>query len=266
MSDLLVLGVAAPLFGAILGSFINALSFRFNTGRSILWARSTSLRTSRSRCMHCNHTLASVDLVPVFSYLWLRGRCRYCRAHISVQYPLVEVSAALLAAMTYFAHPEPVEFFFWLFVWMVLLFVVVYDLRHTIIPLSCSALLIVLALSYLAGSGLYADPLYLLAGPLLAAPLFLFSLVSKGQWMGWGDGLLEMSLGWLLGLTLGLTALMLAFWSGAAVGIALLAAKRGITMKSEVPFAPFLALGALIVHFSHVDLFSTLPVLLAALF
>jgi prepilin signal peptidase PulO-like enzyme (type II secretory pathway) len=99
------------------------------------------------------------------------------------------------------------------------------------------------------------------AGPILASPLVLLSLVSKGRWMGWGDGPLELSLGFLLGLSAGGTALMLAFWIGAAVGILLMVFKKGLTMKSELPFAPFLVAGALVVHFFHVDFFSTLPFL-----
>ncbi len=79
--------------------------------------------------------------------------------------------------------------------------------------------------------------------------------------MGWGDGPLELSLGWLLGLSLGATALMLSFWIGAGLGILLIAFKKGLTMRSELPFAPFLIAGALAVHFFHVDFFSSLPFL-----
>jgi prepilin signal peptidase PulO-like enzyme (type II secretory pathway) len=83
--------------------------------------------------------------------------------------------------------------------------------------------------------------------------------------MGWGDSALELSLGWFLGLSLGLTAFMLAFWSGAFVGIVLLAASRlgffGYTIKSELPFAPFLVLGAALAYFFHVDFFSTISLL-----
>jgi leader peptidase (prepilin peptidase)/N-methyltransferase len=250
--------VGALLLGAILGSFINALVYRFNTGRGM---------GGRSRCMQCNHTLAPQDLVPVFSFLVLRGRCRYCHSKISYQYPLVEAAAAALSLGTYLLHPEPWAYAFWLVVWMTLLFVVVYDIRHTVIPWSASILLLGLAVLSL---GIQFEPgfaafqpttLDLLAGPILALPLFLFSLVSRGTWMGWGDSGLELSLGWLLGLTAGLTALVLAFWIGAVVGIALIWVKKGLTMKSEVPFAPFLVLGALIAHFFHVDFFTTLPLL-----
>ncbi len=267
----LIFPIAAACLGAILGSFLNALSFRFNTGRSIA--------NGRSRCMQCNHTLAAADLVPIFSYIFLQGKCRYCHSHISIQYPLVELAAALLALLIYFAHPVPLAFAFWLVVWMVLLFIVVYDLRHTIIPWSCSILLAILALAslFISFTPASSHPLLftldhilgfvnpdmwaLLAGPLLALPLTFLSLVSRGRWMGWGDGALELSLGWFLGLGAGASALMLAFWMGAAVGIVLMATKKGLTMKSELPFAPFLICGALVAHFFHVDFFSSLPLL-----
>ena len=259
MSEAALLALAAAVLGAIIGSFLNALSFRFNTGRSM---------AGRSRCMHCAHVLGILDLVPVFSYLYLRGRCRYCGARISLQYPSVEATAALLALLIYLASPELFAFAFWLLVWMTLLFTVVYDLRHGIIPWSCSIFLIGLSLVYLV-AGHHTNQVGVVAGPLLALPLFLISLISWGRWMGWGDWVLELSLGWFLGLSAGGAALMLAFWSGAAVGIALILFSRiprrkavvQFTMRSEVPFAPFLVFGAFLAQFFHVDFFSSLAVL-----
>lgn len=255
-----LLQIAALLFGTIVGSFLNALLFRFNTGRSVA--------EGRSKCMHCAHTLFAFDLVPVFSYILLRGRCRYCGAKISIQYPLVEVAAALLSLLVYLEHPTLLAYGFWFLVWMVLLFIVVYDLRHTVIPWSASGILLVLSLVSLVVSFdtgevfmFVPDVWSLLAGPILALPLILLSAFSRGRLMGWGDGPLELSLGWLLGLTLGGTALMLSFWIGASLGILLIVFKKGLTMKSELPFAPFLVVGALIVHFFHVDFFYTLPFL-----
>jgi len=147
---------------------------------------------------------------------------------------------------------------------MILLFITVYDLRHTIIPPICSIALIVLALGHFFISG--TSFLGMLAGPILAAPLLLLSLFSKGRWMGWGDGVLELSLGWFLGLWSGLTALVFGFWIGAIVGLYLLFASRTwkgshsrFTMKSEIPLAPFLILGFAVVYFFHVDIFSSLP-------
>lgn len=256
----LLLASAAGILGAIIGSFLNALLFRFNTGRGM---------GGRSRCMHCSHTLRALDLVPLLSYLFLRGCCRYCGAKISLQYPLVEATMALLGVLAYLAHPQPFAFIFWFLVCALLLFVVVYDLRHTIIPWSFSLTLAGFAFLHLfinleQGAGMLPSLGALLAGPLLALPLFLLSLVSRGTWMGWGDSVLELSLGWLLGLSAGATGLMLAFWSGAIGGLGLILFSRWhrrrsrFTMRSEIPFAPFLVLGALLAHFLHVDFFSSL--------
>jgi leader peptidase (prepilin peptidase) / N-methyltransferase len=258
----LYLLVAAAILGAIAGSFINALSYRFNTGRGM---------GGRSYCDTCSATLGALDLVPIFSYLFLRGRCRHCGSKIAIQNLLVELAAAFISVLIYLLHPfitEPahlLQFFFWFLVWMVLLFTVVYDLKHSIIPLQCS---IILGLFALISLFVGFDPSLhlelpdiwsLLAGPLLALPLFLISLVSRGRWMGWGDSGLELSLGWFLGLSVGFSALMLAFWSGALMGILLIALKKGLTMKSELPFAPFLVFGAFIAYFFHVDFFTTFP-------
>jgi prepilin signal peptidase PulO-like enzyme (type II secretory pathway) len=211
--------------------------------------------------MRCGHQLAALDLVPVFSYLWLRGRCRYCGTKISPQYPLVELAAAALGGWAAYQYPAAEPFAFWFAVSMLLLFIAVYDLRHFIIPWSCSLLLAALALAQVGAAGF--DAWSLAAGPLLALPLFLFSLVSGGRWMGWGDAPLELGLGWLLGLSAGLTALVLAFWLGACVGIVLVLGQKRYTMRSELPFAPFLIAGAWAVLIFHVDLFATLPALLA---
>jgi len=257
--------IAAGILGAIAGSFLNALLFRYNTGRSVLHGR--------SGCMRCGHTLQTLDLVPLASYLILAGRCRYCRSRISPQYPLVEAAAALIAAALYLQNQDPFHFFAALAVWMVLLFIFVYDLRHKIIPWSAMGLLALGAL-VLMWIEYRLTLTGLLAGVYLALPLVAFSVVSRGQWMGWADGILEFGLGLLLGLSAGASALMMAFWLGAIVGILLLSLPRGYTplesdprkftkifgvsltgytMRSEVPFAPFLILGAALAYFLHVD-------------
>jgi prepilin signal peptidase PulO-like enzyme (type II secretory pathway) len=249
--EFILLATGAGILGAILGSFLNALLFRYNTGRSVL--------RGRSRCMHCGRTLNALDLVPVLSYLALRGKCRYCHSKVSIQYPLVEIAGVILAALVYLQNPDPFAFALWLAIWMTLLFVFVYDLKHKVIPWEASGLLAALALLHLWSLGFGSWSL--VAGPILAAPLFLLSLVSGGRWMGWGDSALELGLGWMLGVTAGLSAFVFAFWTGAVVGIGLLALSKGITMKSEVPFAPFLIAGAAIAYFCNVDIFQTLPAL-----
>ena len=254
-----ILACGAVGLGVIFGSFLNALLFRFNTGKGM---------GGRSRCMRCNHALSALDLVPLISYLCLRGRCRYCGTNISWQYPLVEALAGALSLGIFLLYPlQPLLYAFWLFVWLTILFIVVYDARHMILPWSSSLLLLFLSVVFLVCS--HAAVLDLCAGLVLALPLFLLSLVSRGRWMGWADSLFELSLGNLLGLSMGGTALLFGVWAGAAFGLLLIAAQRltptyrshkgaqGFTIQSEIPFGPYLALGAAIVFFFHVDLFST---------
>ena len=257
-----ILAVGACGLGVIFGSFLNALLFRFNTGRGM---------GGRSRCMRCNHTLSSLDLVPLLSYLFLLGRCRYCGTAISWQYPLVEAVAGLSSLGIFLLYPlQPLLFFFWLVVWLVILFIVVYDARHMIIPWSSS--LTLLALSIVHFFLVPTTMLNLFAGLMLALPLFLLSLVSRGRWMGWADSLFELSLGNLLGLSLGGTALLFGVWSGALIGLVLIGLQRltpmfgsrkgarRFTIQSEIPFGPYLALGAAIVFFFHVNIFSTIAI------
>lgn len=256
----LISAIGSIGLGLIFGSFLNALSFRFHTGTSITYGR--------SKCMRCGHTLSALDLVPVLSYLALRGRCRYCGTRISFQYPLVEALAGAISLGVFLTTPEIPLFIYWFVVWMLILFIVVYDIRHTIIPWSCSLPLIALAFAPVA----FSNPISIesaLAGPVLAAPLLFISLISRGTWMGWGDGVFELALGWLLGLSAGLSALLFSVWIGAFVGIALVIwaqrpwkqSRSGFTMGSELPFAPFLALGAALCYFFHVDLFSHIALL-----
>ncbi|HEY4510787.1 MAG TPA: prepilin peptidase, partial [Candidatus Paceibacterota bacterium] len=114
------------IFGTIIGSFLNAALFRFNTGRTL---------SGRSSCVSCGETLSPRDLVPLLSFLFLRGRCRSCKSRISPQYPLVEFAAGILATQCYRLFPDDALFFTLSFLsWMVLLFIMVYDMRHKIIP------------------------------------------------------------------------------------------------------------------------------------
>ena len=281
--------LGAFLFGVILGSFLNALLFRYQTGTGI---------GGRSHCMNCGHTLSAFDLVPIFSYLLLFGRCRYCSSKISIQYPLVELTAGLLVfgVFLHFFSPElfsvslnlfsVFSFLFSVILWLLFLFLFVYDLRHKILPFSALALtwicsLLLILLSYFILPTSYFLLHELLAGPAVASPLLLISLFSRGRAMGWGDGLLSLSIGWLLGLSGGMTALVLAFWSGAIVGLGMIAYSNralrlelgalsgklsphtshpapssSVTMKSEIPFGPFLLLGTVAVYFFHIDLFA----------
>lgn len=232
--------LAAFLFfmlGACVGSFLNVVTLRFGYSER---------DGKRSKCMACDAELCAHDLFPIFSYLALRGRCRYCGSRLLLQYPLVELLTGLLFVISFFVAGE--AFFGLLFTlsaafWTTLLGLVVYDLRHTLVPLP-----FVYALYVFAGvAALISEPAGALWGALVCAGFFaLIHFSTKGKGMGIGDAYVAGAIGLMLGLEAGIVASVLAVWSGALVGIALLLVRSHVTLKTEIPFAPFLAFGALL--------------------
>lgn len=243
------------IFGLIIGSFLNVVILRYNTGRSL---------GGRSACFSCGVKLRWAELLPVISFLGLRGRCRSCRSPISWQYPLVELATGCLFTLLYLAVPLGSWWLLGLlFVASACLVVItVYDFYHQIIPDLFVFTLIVTGLVYpliLPGSFVINLLWSLWGGFFMALPLFLLWLVSSGRWMGFGDIKLALGLGFFLGLSGGLSALLLAFFLGAGVGVLLIAwskrrHKRAYTLKSEIPFAPFLILAFWLEFFLHLNI------------
>lgn len=243
----------AFVFGAMIGSFLNVVSLRLNTGVGV---------NGRSMCMSCGKTLTWKELVPIVSFLVQRGRCAGCRARISWQYPVVEVvTGALFALVAYKLILEGVSWahgisaLIYLVSSCLLVTIAVYDIRHKIIPdgLAYSFAAIALANVFVGGSAIIHAPHVwtLVAGPLLALPFALLWVVSKGRWIGLGDAKLTLGIGWLLGMAGGVNALVLAFWIGAAVSVVWMYATSGkLRRHAEIPFGPYLILGTLIVLFT----------------
>lgn len=261
------------LFGLIIGSFLNVVILRYNSGTSI---------GGRSFCFTCGKTLHWYELVPLFSFLVQGGKCRGCKSKISWQYPLVEFTTGALFAAT-FLHLLGVPFGKQLFVFdcvieSLLIVMAVYDIRHKIIPDGLSyafALLSLAKVSFLyflpPPHTLAPQPYEFLAGPILFLPFFCLWYFSRGTWMGLGDGKLALGIGWFLGLVQGISAIVLGFWIGAGASLLLLALQKlskyvpafpksalllrlkNLTMKSEIPFGPFLILGTLLILFFRFD-------------
>ncbi len=245
------------ILGLIIGSFLNVVIYRYNTGFTL---------NGRSQCLACGNTLRWYELVPLFSYLFQLGRCRHCGSGISLQYPLVELATGLLFWGIWLQHLPPLQTILVAVIWSLLVVIAVYDLRHTIIPDGlvagfAAATLALLALrAWPVGGGEFNWPIVVdgvIAAAALASFFWFLWFVSQGRWMGFGDAKLAIGVGLLLGLWPGVTAIVLAFWIGAAVGLGLIAFTRlshhfkFVTMKSEIPFAPFIILGTLLVFFFH---------------
>jgi len=235
------------IFGLIIGSFLNVVGLRWNSGRSL---------SGRSGCPQCGKKLSWYELIPVISFLLQRGRCRGCKSQISIQYPLVEILTGLVFATIYNTQYTIYKEFNSLFIVSSLLLLIIfslyiailiYDFRHKIIPdkLVYSAILLSLVYAFINFQLSTFNFIDLLAGP----AIFLFFagvwFFSRGKAMGFGDAKLGLSIGLLLGTRVGLSAVILAFWIGAGVGlIYMIFGRKKLTMKSEIPFAPFLVLGA----------------------
>jgi len=255
------------VFGLIVGSFLNCVIFRLEKNESFL--------RGRSYCPFCRHSLNFLDLVPLFSFLFLKGRCRYCQKPISWQYFLVEAATGSIFLLIFiFFAPLNMEFsgqtiLSLIYYWTIASFLIVifvYDLKHYIIPDKAiyPAIIIafifrffeVLSFNYWSLSGVFSfgiaafEPMFSpILSAVFASGFFLaIVLISKGQWMGVGDIKLAFLMGLMLGWPNILIALFLAFFIGALVGVFLIL-KNKKTFKSEIPFGPFLILGTFIALF-----------------
>jgi len=212
------------VLGTVVGSFLNVVALRWGTGRTLL---------GRSSCPFCGKKLKWWELVPIVSFLVLRARCQGCQAKISWRYPLIELWTGLVfATVPYIFIP----------IFCIYIVITIYDLRHKIIPdsLVYASIMLALVLRLISGGGLWDW----FSGPMLFTFFGSIWLLSRGRAMGLGDAKLGLSVGLLLGASQGFSAIVLAFWIGALASIVYLFFNKNLTMKSEVPFAPFIVAGA----------------------
>jgi prepilin signal peptidase PulO-like enzyme (type II secretory pathway) len=229
-------GLLAGLFGLVIGSFLNVVINRLRAGQSL---------NGRSCCPKCKHILGVLDLVPVCSFMYLGGKCRYCGAKISWQYPAVELVTALsffLVVINSSMDTLAAMLFKLVFV-SILIVVAVYDLKHYLILDKVVLPAAVLGLVYAIYQGEFVSGVI---GVAIVSGFFLFQyLVSQGRWIGLGDVKLGLFLGWILGWAGSIVMLMLGYWVGAMVAIYLIASGKK-QMASRVPFGLFLAGSAII--------------------
>jgi len=260
------------LLGAVVGSFLNVVVLRHIKREGYIGGR--------SKCFSCQKILSWFELVPIFSFLIQKGKCRTCRTSLSVQYPLVELGTGLLFLATYFHFKDCFEttalfviaLILHLIAWSLLVVITVYDYHTKLIPNVFSYTFALIAfLGMFFEDGLLTVPtvLQVLAGPVLFLPFYLLWKVSDGRWLGLGDGKLAFGMGWFLGMTQGLSAIMMAFWIGASISLSYIAfqkiVKRGeknkLTLKSEIPFGPYLVIGTALAYFFEINLYATMGVL-----
>jgi prepilin signal peptidase PulO-like enzyme (type II secretory pathway) len=257
------------VFGLCLGSFVNALIWRLHeqadlqakkkpTKKEQERLKRLSISKGRSMCLSCGHELAGKDLIPILSWLSLRGKCRYCGARIP-DTPLAELLVPLVLVLSYLWWPlvfngfwHQLTFVIWSACMVLFVALALYDLRWFMLPDKLTYPLAGLALMFtvvrlIASHGGIAD----IGGPLLGvvviAGLFygLFVL-SEGNWIGGGDVKLGVALGLLAGSGLnGLLVVMFASVIGLLVSLPQLARGKA-TATSKIPFGPFLLLATFV--------------------
>lgn len=259
--------VVLAVLGVILGSFVNALVWRLHEqaeladkkGKAAAKRRKElSILKGRSMCPHCGHELAAEDLVPILSWIWLRGKCRYCQVPISWQYPLVELLTGVLFTVSYLAWPltfsgaDLFVFGCWLVFLVGFVALGVYDIRwfklldRIVVPLTVLAALQTCVVAVWQGrwSDLY---LPLLGGLLIFGVFWVLYQVSRGRWIGGGDVKLAFVLGLLAGTPA--KAFLVIFGAsliGTCVSIPLVIRdKRGL--GARIPFGPYLLIATYIV-------------------
>ncbi len=258
--------------GLVIGSFLNVVIFRLDSEEKIV--------NDRSKCLHCGHILAWYDLAPILSFVFLKGKCRYCKRAISIQYPLIEMATGVLFVLIYNFSVQKIQIldwqffifvFYFLFIASVLIVIFAYDLKHYIIPDKVIYLAIIVSLMFdlfgdfvkngnfyfsliSGGQGIFNFQFlmyniqnsqffnYLFAAFLAGGFFLAIVLLTRGNGMGGGD----VKLGFLMGLILGwpavLTAIFSSFIFGSIIGLYLIAVGKK-KMKSMIPFGPFLVLG-----------------------
>lgn len=234
------------IFGLIIGSFLNCLIWRLQTGETFF--------KSRSYCPHCQQKLAFLDLIPLLSFLILKGKCRYCSQKISWQYPLVEIFTGILFVLILNNFLFPINFqnslttIYLLLITSFLIIIFVWDLKHYIIPDKIVYPAIIITFFYNFLNTKYFIFNAFLTALFTAVFFLLIVLISGGRWMGMGDVKLAFLIGLFLAFPNILVALFLAFFSGAIIGLGLVISGKK-KLSSEVPLGPFLVAGTFIAIF-----------------
>ncbi len=254
----LILSVFVFFFGLITGSFINSVIYRLESKKSIIFDRRlnnfSQKKFSRSLCPKCGHELNWYELIPLFSFIVQKGKCRSCHKRISWQYPLVELAAGLIFLFIFNRYNFSFNFYSFLIIclsWIISVFFIiifVYDFKYYLIPDKIIYPSIISGIFWvLVNKELnWQSSLFSAAGATIF--FLLLVIISRGRWMGMGDVKLVFFLGLILGWPKILASLLLAFWSGALVSIILILTKKK-TIKSQIPFGPFLVFSAFLFLF-----------------
>jgi leader peptidase (prepilin peptidase) / N-methyltransferase len=251
------------LLGIFVGSFLNVLADRLPRDESVV--------KGRSHCEKCEKTLKWHDLIPLFSFLQLRGKCRYCHSPLSFCYPIVELTTGVLFTVTFMFVSSNFQFLilnfnsifnfkflislaYCLFIVSCLIVVFFADLKYGIIPdkiiFPAIAIALIFNFQFLIFNefSIFNSLMSAVGACLFFLILALIKIRGRNA-MGFGDVKFAFLMGLILGFPNIVVALYIAFLTGAIVGIILIVWRRKKVFGTSIPFGPFLVLGTFLALF-----------------
>lgn len=252
-----MLYILSFIYGSALGSFVNVIVTRLNVAPII---------KSRSKCLSCGTVLSWKELVPVLSYIFLGGKCKNCKTKYGVSNLFIEIIYGLIFVCVYGlilkGQISLASSFLWLcyytLFFITLGVITLYDIKHKVIPVKFFYGFFALSLVILFSRFLDDSSWYTLISPIIvSSPFLILWAISRGKWLGFGDVLMFMAVGSFFDAFQGLAVFFLSVWIGAIVGIILkVLENKKYTLKTAIPFVPFITISIIIVLFTDIDILS----------
>lgn len=242
------------ILGLFLGSFLGVLVDRIPRKENVI--------NGRSHCEHCKKELAWYDLVPVLSFVFLKGKCRYCKTRLPFFYPVIEITTAVIFGLVYlfFGALGFAYLLYFLFVSGIFIVVFFTDLKYGIIPdkILYPGIIVSVLFALIFQKSEFLNHLAsgILSFAFFVAVSYIFFVLTKKESMGGGDIKLALFLGLVLGFPNILVCLYIAFLTGSAISIILIIWKKKSFQKDTLPFGPFMVTGAAISLFWGNQIFS----------
>lgn len=234
------------ILGLIFGSFYNVVGLRLGKEESLI--------KPRSHCPNCNHILKAYELIPVFSYIFLKGKCKNCKQKISIMYPLIELFTAILFALSYYVYGFSYELILSIILCSLFIIIIVTDLNYYIIPDSIIVVFGVLIFIYnIITKGFLDACSYVVFGLIMF--LFMFALMKLGnaifkeESLGGGDIKLMAILGMIFKPLVSVASLTLAAFLALPGSLYLMIRKK----DKIIPFGPFIVAAFIIIMFIGID-------------
>ncbi len=244
------IGALCFIYGTIFGSFYNVVIYRLPKDLSVV--------NGRSHCTNCNNTIRAIHLIPIVSWIFLKGKCGYCREKISCRYPIVEFIVGLSFLLSYIIFGMNLNFFYHIVFWSMLIIVTIIDIDYMYIldsVLLFFGIVIVVISLFLYGTYAIWN---LIAGVVCFCCYFLIYFLAKKIYkkeaFGFGDVLLIFVIGYFLGWKLTYLTLFFPFIVASVYLVVALVFGKKYNLKQEVPFGPFICVSAFILSIYGMDI------------